>query len=311
MPNYLDSKKPLSKPAAKFVSSYKPLRYGRPASGGYGAYTYDGGSGGPAPHGHDFTPIRGGGPSAAGHSYGGGGGGGPSPSGYSYGPSAPGYSYGGGGPSAAGYSYGGGGGGPSAAGYSYGDGPDKYFGGDYQDGPSPTSSSSYSSAGPKSFVSVSKRLNEYGPDGAVINVDHGYGYDTDDRRGPSYPYRSPSASGALADDYESSSAADESDPGPSRGYRNPGGYHPAANDGDDDDDDHHKSDVYSRIRQSKSSPMPSSPYFPSVNGGAVAETGDDDYSEPSSTYAEWSKRNRDAGGVKQPAYWRMSYSRAV
>lgn len=297
LPNYLDSKKPPSKPAAKFVSSYKPLRYGRPASGGYGAYPYDGGSGDPAPHGHDFTPIRGGGPSATGHSYGGGG---PSAAGYSYGPSASGYSYGGGG-----------GGGPSAAGYSYGDGPDKYFGGDYQDGPSPTSSSSYSSAGPKSFVSVSKRLNEYGPDGAVINVDHGYGYDTDDRRGPSYPYRSPSASGALADDYESSSAAaDESDPGPSRGYRNPG--YPAANDGDDGDHHHHhKSDAYSRIRQSKSSPMPSSPYFPSVNSGAVAETGDDDYSEPSSTYTEWSKRNRDAGGVKQPAYWRMSYSRAV
>jgi len=188
-------------------------------------------------------------------------------------------------------------GGDDAAGYSYGVGaPNKYFG-DYQDGPPPpppTSSSSYHTAGPKSFVSVSSRLKEYAPDGAVINVHHGYGYDTaDDGRYRHRPYHAPAA------DYESDESGDPLHP-----LRD---YHSTAHDDED---------MYARLRheyQSKARKSPalpaSSPYFVSARGAG----GDDDYGEPSSSRAEWT-RQRDVDGQapkKQQAYWRMSFTQDV
>lgn len=168
----------------------------------------------------------------------------------------------------------------SPAGYSYGGGGGNQHFDDYHDGPSST--------GPKSFVSVSNRLNgEGGPDG-VINIDH-QAY-----AGPApRPYRGDTGG---ADDYE---------PDPLHPLRD---YHAT---GHDDED------MYVRLRheyQSKARAQPS-PYFrdygyePSSNA-PVRSTGHRD------------QRSRHGGGGggggvgnggarESKAYWRMSYVQDV
>lgn len=268
--------RPLTLP--NFLDSKRPVKSHKPSYHGRpapGSYYGSYDYGGSA-HGHDFTPLRG---ERAG-SYRGGGA--DDPSGYSYGAS------------------------------------DKYFGGDYGSrGPPPPptpSSSSYYTAGPKSFVSVSSRLKEYAPDGAAIDVDHGYGYDTaaydDDDDGGRYRYRGGGTGGGPTDpraaDYESADveSAGGGDPAlhPSRDFRSR--HH---------DGEHHIDGAY---------PPASSPYFVTARGGAAyggggGGGGDDDYGEPSSSRAEWTGGRRDDGGrgapVKRPqkAYWRMSYTQDV
>jgi len=169
------------------------------------------------------------------------------------------------------------------SGYSYGTGGGPHAD-DYHDGQlSPYHSPPVT--GPKSFVSVSSDLGEDVADGAY-NVDHapnGYDYySSGDRSG----YRSPSYDYAGNHDRALPSGRYETDD-----YRSPG-----------PDDEN----VYPRFGHEYSAndgAEKSSPYYPSNLYG--------DYSEPSSTSVQSSRRSNIDGGGKSPrkqkAFWRMSY----